>query len=294
MMGCTLCPRACGADRSKGLGRCGVGEVIKLARAAPHFWEEPCISGERGSGAVFFSGCPLGCVYCQNSEILSGLSGREITPRRLSEIFLELCAQGVHNINLVTPCHFAPGVVEAIEIARSEGLSIPIVCNTGGYESIEILGLFKGHADIYLPDYKYRSAELADRYSSARDYPQTAEKALREMFSQVGSPEFGEDGMMVRGMIVRHLVLPGCAEDSKAVIRFLHETFGEDIFISIMNQYTPSPRAAGIDRLGGALSAEEYAEVVDFALSIGVENGFIQEEGTVGESFIPPFDNTGV
>ena len=231
-------------------------------------WEEPCISGENGSGAVFFSGCSLGCAYCQNHDISGGLNGKEITIKRLSEIFFELKAQGANNINLVTPDHFIPQIIEAIDMAKEQGFNLPFVYNCSGYEEIDALKLLDGYIDIYLPDFKYMSAELA---------------------------AFDEDGIMKRGVIVRHLELPGCIEDSKAVIRYLYKTYGNNIYISIMNQYTPME---GIGKkfpeLNRKLTEREYDELVDYAISIGVENGFIQEGETASESFIPPFTNEGV
>ena len=273
-------------------------------------WEEPCISGENGSGAVFFSGCSLGCAYCQNHDISGGLNGKEITIKRLSEIFFELKEQGANNINLVTPDHFIPQIIEAIDMAKEQGFNLPFVYNCSGYEEIDALKLLDGYIDIYLPDFKYMSAELAARYSHAPDYPEVAKTALAEMVRQVGGDQttFDEDGIMKRGVIVRHLELPGCIEDSKAVIRYLYKTYGNNIYISIMNQYTPMVQltshsgnqkeleeaARQEPQLMRKVTVREYEQVVDYALQLGITNAFIQEGDVAKESFIPDFDTTGV
>ncbi len=292
---CMLCPRRCKADRTRKQGSCGTGMGIRVARAALHMWEEPCISGEEGSGAVFFAGCSLGCVYCQNREIAAGLAGKEISEERLTEIYLELQGKGANNINLVTAGHYLPYIISSVGRARERGLNIPIVYNTGGYEEADALKLLEGTVNIYLPDLKYLSPELAARYSHAPDYPEIACAALEEMVRQVGEPEFDDRGMMTKGVIVRHLVLPGHVRESKKVIRYLYETYKDRIYLSIMNQYTPMP---GIEEaypeLGRTVTAREYDEVVDYAIDLGVENGFIQEGETAKESFIPPFDTEGV
>lgn len=293
---CRLCPRNCGADRRSGAyGACGMGAEITAARAALHFWEEPCISGKEGSGTVFFSGCPLGCVFCQNREISKEHAGRTISPGRLAEIFLELQEQKANNINLVTAVHYVPSVVSALETARDQGLHIPVVYNSSGYESVRTLKMLEGFVDIWLPDFKYFDPEPAARYSRCPDYPERAKEALAEMVRQAGTPVFDERGLMKRGVIVRHLLLPGQAGNAKRVIRYLHETYGNDIYISIMNQYTPMP---GIGEkypaLESRVSPEEYERILDFAERIGVENGFRQEGGTIGESYIPAFDLQGL
>lgn len=294
---CMQCPRNCGKERVTGeretYGFCQVGTAPRVARAALHFWEEPCISGEEGSGTVFFSGCNLRCVYCQNTEIARGVRGKEITVKRLAEIFLELQAKGANNINLVTPSHYYMEIRQALELVKEE-LIIPVIANTSSYDSVAMLKEMEGLVDIYLADYKYVDKKLAEKYSHAADYPVVAAEALKEMFRQVGEPVFDADGRMKRGMIVRHLLLPGCTEDSKKVLRFLYETFGDAILISIMNQYTPLPHVAGFPELNRRITEEEYDEVVDFALELGIENGFIQEGETAEESFIPDFDGEGV
>lgn len=261
-----------------------------VGRADLHMWEEPCISGNRGSGTVFFSGCPLGCVYCQNYKLSRSQIGKIVTRRQLSDIFLRLQGKGAHNINLVTPTHFIPQIVEAIEKAREEGLVIPIVYNTSGYEKYQVLKLLKGYIDIYLPDFKYFSSEISERFSGCRDYFKHASRAVEEMLRQTGEAVFNEDGIMEKGVIVRHLVLPGQTGDSKAVIEYLHNTFGNSVYISIMNQYTPLRTIKDYPELNRKITDIEYEEVVNYAISIGVENGFIQEGETAMESFIPEFN----
>ena len=293
---CMLCPRTCGAQRSKGkTGICGVTETLKVARAALHFWEEPCISGTKGSGAVFFSGCALHCVFCQNESIAQGTAGKEITPERLVEIFLELQEQGANNINLVTPGQYVPHIIRAVEQARRQGLAVPIVYNTGSYENVDTIKALEGIVDIYLPDLKYFSPELSTAYSHAPDYFETACAAISEMYRQVGDSVIDEDtGLMQHGMIVRHLLLPGQTKDSKKILRYLHETYGDHIYISIMNQYTPLPQVADIEVLNRTVTPEEYDRVLRFAERIGIERGFRQEGTAASESFIPEFDERGL
>ncbi len=292
---CTLCPRNCGISRRPGdTGICGQTYEIKVARAALHFWEEPCISGEKGSGAVFFSGCPLHCVFCQNKSIAHGNAGKVVSTGRLAKIFLELQEQGANNINLVTAGHFAPQVAQALEAAKSQGLAIPIVYNTGSYEKAEVLRSLEGLVDIYLPDFKYMDAALGRKYSHVRDYPEVAKAAVAEMVRQTGPAVFAERGgqtLMERGTIVRHLVLPGCVRDARAVIRYLYGTYGNTIFISILNQFTPRPWLADYPELNRKITQREYDAVVDYAIGLGVENGFIQEGETAEESFIPEFES---
>jgi putative pyruvate formate lyase activating enzyme len=314
MADCTLCPRACHADRlGTNTGYCGMPAGIYAARAALHFWEEPCISGTAGSGAVFFSGCNMKCVFCQNREIASGTVGTigiEISAERLSEIFLELQAKHANNINLVTGTHYIPQIAAALTRAKKAGLRIPVVFNSSGYEEVSSLKILEGLIDVYLPDLKYYSSELSSRYSNASDYFEKATAAIAEMFRQVGSPQFETvpqyiDGrvsaasqniavMMKKGVIVRHLILPGQVKDSKKILRYLHETYHNDIYVSIMNQYTPMPAVADIPELSRKVTDEEYARVLKFAGQIGIENGFYQEGGAADESFIPPFDYEGL
>lgn len=294
---CTLCPRNCAVDRRNGeKGICGQTAELKIARAALHFWEEPCISGTAGSGTVFFSGCSLHCVFCQNEPIANGTVGKIITVERLSEIFLELERQGAHNINLVTPGHFIPQIKEALLLAKEKGLTVPIVYNTSSYESVEALKCLEGLVDIYLPDFKYMSSELSAKYSHASDYSVMAKAAIAEMVRQTGMPVFdeqGEEGLLKRGTVVRHLTLPGCMEDSKEILNYLHTTYGDKIYISIMNQFTPLENVAAFPELNRKITEEEYDELIDYAIDLGIEQGFIQEGETAEESFIPDFDCKG-
>lgn len=294
---CVLCPRECHVNRNANeIGYCGQTANLTAARAALHFWEEPCLSGTKGSGTVFFSGCNLRCVYCQNHEIAHGLSGHKITVSRLSDIFLELQEKGAHNINLVTPTHFVPQIITALKAAKKQGLSIPIVYNTSAYEKTDTLKKLEGLVDIYLPDLKYQDSLLSERYSHAPDYFETAARAIAEMVRQVGAPVFagGADSLMKKGVIVRHLLLPGCQRDARRILRYLHETYGNDVYVSIMNQYTPLPQTETVPELNRRISAREYEKIIDFAISIGIENGFIQEGETDSESFIPAFDCEGI
>lgn len=288
---CTLCPRRCHANRLAGeRGVCGMTDQIRVARAALHPWEEPCISGTHGSGTVFFSGCPLQCVYCQNREIAAGRLGRPYTTEQLAEAFLDLQAQHAHNINLVTPTHMMPRILDALQLAKQQGLHIPIVYNTGGYENPETLKLLEGWVDIYLTDLKYMSAALSGAYSHAGDYADAAKPALAEMVRQTGAAEFSPDGMMRRGVIVRHLLLPGQTADSKAVVEYLYRTYGDRIWISLMNQYTPLAWVQQDPVLCRRVTQQEYDAVVDYAVELGVENGFTQEGDAASESFIPQFE----
>ena len=295
-----MCPRNCFVDREAGIqGYCGQTNKIYVARAALHMWEEPCISGKEGSGTVFFCGCPLRCIFCQNHTIALGREtngkkiGKEISIGRLKDIFLELQEKGANNINLVTGTHYIPQIVTALKLAKTEGLQIPIVYNTGGYEKVESLRKLEGLVDIYLPDMKYVSKELSKEYSHAGDYFEVASKALEEMIRQVGEPEFEKNGYLKKGVIVRHMVLPGSTKDSKAVLDYLWSTYGNRIYISIMNQYTPMEQIKNHPLLSRKVTKREYSKVVDYALGLGWENGFIQEGETAMESFIPGFDGEG-
>lgn len=292
---CILCPRECGANRLAGeKGFCGADARVKLARAALHLWEEPCLVGDKGSGAVFFSGCGLRCVYCQNYEIAAAAAGEYVEISRLAEIFLELQDQGAANINLVTASHYVPQTAEAVRRARARGLSLPVVYNSGGYEKPETLRLLEGLVDIWLPDYKYRSRELALRYSKAPDYPERAAEALDEMVRQSGEAVFAPDGRMLRGVIVRHLVLPGQKEDSKEAVRFLRQRYGDRIYVSLMRQYTPLPRMAAWPELNRRVTTYEYRQVVELALELGLTKGYMQRGEAARESFIPAFNGEGV
>ena len=295
MKECRVCPRNCGADRlSDQKGFCRAGAEIILARAALHMWEEPCISGKEGSGAVFFSGCSLGCKFCQNRQISRGQTGKKVTADRLADIFLELQQQKANNINLVTAGHFLPQVAEAIEKSRNRGLQIPVVYNSSGYEKSEMLKLLEGLVDIYLPDFKYMDPELAEKYSYARDYPEVAKEALKEMVRQTGTPEFDRRGIMKKGVIVRHLLLPGHVKDSRRVLEYLLSTYEKEIYISLMNQYTPMPAMKDDPRLSRKVTDREYQRLIDYGLQLGLENGFIQEGETAKESFIPEFNGEGI
>lgn len=292
---CTLCPRECKVNRNQGQkGYCRQSSEIMAARAALHMWEEPCISGERGSGTVFFSGCAMQCVFCQNHTIAAAETGKTITVERLAEIFLELQEKNAANINLVTAGHFIPQIIDAIKIARERGLSIPIVYNTSSYEKAETIAMLDGYVDIYLPDFKYWDEAAAKRYSNAPDYRCCAQEAIAEMVRQTGECCFDEDGYLTKGVVVRHLVLPGYIEDSKKIIRYLYETYGDTIYISIMNQYTPLPYVEKYPEINRKVTVEEYDAVVDDAIEAGVENGFVQEDETAEESFIPRFDCEGI
>ncbi|MBQ9827702.1 MAG: radical SAM protein [Lachnospiraceae bacterium] len=287
--GCTLCPRECGADRAVKAGYCGGRDAIKAARAALHMWEEPCISGSEGSGTVFFSGCSLKCVYCQNGVIARGDAGKEISVQRLAEIFLELRDKGANNINLVTGTHYADRITEALDLAGRNRLGIPVVWNTGGYEKASVIEMLEPYVDIYLTDFKYMYPETAARYSGAPDYPDTAKKALAAMMRTKGGAVYDGRGIMQRGVIIRHLVLPGHTAESMEIIKYLYDTYGDGPVLSIMNQYTPPEGLEGYPEINRKLTSYEYKKVVDFALSLGIENAYIQEGGTAEESFIPDF-----
>lgn len=257
-------------------------------------WEEPCISGDKGSGAVFFSGCTLRCIFCQNHEIAAGKAGKEISWERLSEIFLELQDAGAANLNLVTGSHFTPAILKALDMAKGKGLSLPVVFNCGGYESLQTLAMLEGYVDVYLPDFKYVDASLAGRFSHAPDYPERAKEAIAEMFRQTGPCTFDTDGYIRRGTIVRHLILPGHTRNSIDVLQYLHAAYKNEIYISIMNQYTPVRAIPAYPELNRRLTSREYEKVLSAALELGIENAYFQEGETATESFIPPFDLEGI
>lgn len=296
---CELCPRRCHARRSSGrAGLCGATATLRVARSALHFWEEPPISGESGSGAIFFTGCPLRCVFCQNHEISQEGFGLEVTTERLAQMMLELKDQGANNINLVTPMHFAPHVRKAVLEAKAHGMDLPIVCNTSGYENAEVVQAMSDVVDIWLTDFKYASGLVSGSLSAVPDYPQRAEEALLKMLAAVraaGGRSEDARGIMRRGIIVRHLVLPGHVRDSLAVLDRVWELCGNDVDLSVMNQYTPNEgcRLAGGD-LARAVTDEEYEAVLDHADELGFERMWWQQGGTVSESFVPAFDATGV
>lgn len=292
---CLLCPRKCGINRSTGqTGVCGVSSEIMVARAALHYWEEPCISGKRGSGAVFFSGCSLHCVFCQNREISDGKAGKVISKERLSDIFMELADKGANNINLVTPGQYIPDIVWAVNDAKSRGMKLPIIYNTSGYENVTDLKLLEGIVDVYLPDFKYMDSTLSARYSRAKDYPSVAKQALSEMVRQ--QPDVVIDdatGLIQKGVIVRQLLLPGHVNDAKAVLKYLYDTYHNHVYISMMSQFTPIA-LKDYPEINRTVTRREYERLVDYALEIGITNAFIQEGDVAKDSFIPAFDCEGV
>ena len=292
---CLLCPRKCGINRSTGqTGVCGVSSEIKVARAALHYWEEPCISGKKGSGAVFFSGCSLHCVFCQNREISDGKEGKVISKERLSDIFMELADKGANNINLVTPGQYIPDIVWAVNDAKSRGMKLPIIYNTSGYENVTELKLLEGIVDVYLPDFKYMDITLSARYSRAKDYPSVAKQALSEMVRQ--QPDVVIDdatGLIQKGVIVRQLLLPGHVNDAKAVLKYLYDTYHDHVYISMMSQFTPIA-LKDYPEINRTVTRREYERLVDYALKIGITNAFIQEGDVAKDSFIPAFDCEGV
>lgn len=286
---CCLCPRECGADRLAGnSGICGCSDKIKIARYSLHQWEEPCISGEHGSGTVFFSGCNMRCVFCQNHVISAGGKGFEVDTERLAEIFMELQEMGAHNINLVTPTHFAPQIMVSLDTAKIRGLKIPVVYNTSGYEKTDTLKMLDGYVDIYMPDMKYKNSKYSEKYSYAEDYFSIAQKALKEMFRQTGPVQVRE-GIMQKGMIVRHLMLPGLLLDTKKVVDYLYRTYGDDIYISLMSQYTPLPHIKDFPELDRTINKKSYEAMVNYCVNEGMNNVFIQEGESASESFIPEF-----
>lgn len=295
---CELCPRKCKVNREQNeTGVCKVTATLKVARAALHYWEETCISGTKGSGAVFFSGCSLHCVFCQNESIAQGMAGKEISRERLTEIFLELQERGANNINLVTPGQFVPHIIWSVEHARNMGLDIPIVYNTSSYETVETLKQLEGIVDVYLPDFKYFSAELSAKYAKAPDYPMVAKAAIAEMVRQQPKLVFykkeGQE-LIGKGVIVRQLLLPGQLRDAKQIVKYLHNTYGNQIYLSLMSQFTPLPHIEAFPELNRKVTKRTYEKYIDYAIEIGVENGFIQEEDVAEESFIPSFNNEGV
>ncbi len=294
-MKCNLCPRNCGAVRDQGeKGYCGETSQIRAARAALYYGEEPCISGSRGSGNVFFSGCSLHCVYCQNYPVSSGQIGRILTPEQLAQIFLNLQEQKAHNLNLVTAGHFLPQIIQALQLAREQGLTIPVIYNTSAYEKTESLAKLKGLIDIYLPDLKYFSSQLSQRYSKASDYFAVASRALAEMFRQTGKICFSSQGILKKGVLVRHLLLPGQVEDSKKLVEYLWKTYGNSIWLSLMNQYTSLGNLENFPELQRTVTIREYQELLDYALDLGITQAFVQEETASGLEYIPDFDFTGL
>lgn len=289
---CMLCPRKCGVNRYERNGACGANNKVKLAYYSLHMWEEPVISGTNGSGTIFFSHCNMKCIYCQNKKISIDGYGKYISNKKLGEIMLELQEKGAHNINLVTPTHYVPQISSVLRKIKSGKLHIPIVYNTSSYENIGTLMMMKGLVDIYLADLKYYDDSLGVNYSGCKNYFETATMAIDEMYRQVGAPSFDDNGLMKRGLIIRVLILPGHLDDAKKIIKYIYNTYGDDVFISIMNQFTPVSFCV-YNNLNRKITEEEYDDVIKYALELGVTNAFIQDGETASESFIPDF-NTNV
>lgn len=288
-MRCNSCPRKCNINRSEAVGVCGVSDGLRIARAAPHFWEEPCISGYGGSGAVFFSGCNMKCVFCQNYEISTGAFGKDITVDRLRDIYGELIWNGVHNINLVTPTHYADKILESL----NEPLDVPVVYNSSGYDSVETLKKFEGKIRIYLPDMKYMHSGLAKKYSAAPDYPETAKNAIREMYRQVGAFRLDDEGIMEQGVLIRHLMLPGALENTLDVIDWVSDEFGDKVMFSLMSQFTPNENCT-LPELQNRISEEDYNKAIDYLYLVGMENVYVQDFSSAQKEYTPPFDLNGV
>ena len=291
---CNLCPRRCGVNRTKRVGFCGAGEKVRIALVSLHQWEEPCLVGAKGAGTVFFSYCSLRCVYCQNHAISHGGQGVEVTTERLAEIFLEQQARGAATLDLVTPTHYVPQIIAALDIAKARGLTLPVVYNSSAYENVETIEALRGYVDVYLPDMKYMSAASGEEYSAAADYFAAASAAITRMVEQVGPVQFAADGQLRRGVLVRHMVLPGHRHESMDIVKWLWETFGKTVQVSLMNQYTPMYKAAEHKPLNRRLTTFEYDSVVDYALQLGMENAYIQERRSASAEFVPDFNGAGV
>lgn len=292
---CNLCARNCGVNRLQGAaGFCHAGIQARIGLASLHHGEEPCLSGNRGSGTVFFSHCNLQCVFCQNHRISQQAYGKEVSSKRLSEIFLEQQSRGAHNLNLVTPTHYVPQIISALKLAKAQGFNLPVLYNTNSYDSVSTIRALAGYIDVYLPDLKYYDAKYASIYSGAPDYFAVATAAIKEMVAQVGEPVFDSDGLMCRGVIIRHLLLPGLLDDSKRIVKYIHTTFGHSVFISLMNQYTPLYAAKEYPEINKPVAGADYSALIDYALELGVENGFIQEGDTASAAYVPNFNGDGV
>jgi putative pyruvate formate lyase activating enzyme len=291
---CKICPRGCGANRFISKGACGAGSEIMAAKAFLHQWEEPCISGTHGSGTIFFSGCNMKCVFCQNHDISQQGFGKAITVERLAEIMLELQNKGASNINLVTPTPYALHIIEAVALAKRHGLALPIVYNTNGYETAEMIEMLKDTVDIYLPDIKYFSPVYSSRYSGVSDYFAVASKAVLSMYNQAGYPEFDEAGMLTKGLLIRHLALPGLTEDSSQIFKWIRESIGKYAYVSLMCQYTPMYKAFSFEEIDRKLSSEEYERVIESFFEAGLENGFMQEAESATSRYTPVFDLLGI
>ena len=288
---CSICPHMCGINRNNGqIGRCKSNNKVKIALYSVHDFEEPCVSGENGSGTVFFSNCNMNCVFCQNYEISQQGKGKEITIERLAEIFLEQQNRNVNNINLVTPTSYVPQIIEAIKIARVNGLKIPIIYNTNGYENVETIKMLEGYIDIYLPDLKYAEDNLGLEYSKVKNYFEIATTAIKEMYRQVGSPKLNNDGIIEKGLIIRHLILPNNIENSKKVLKWIKENMDKDVYVSVMAQYFPTYKAKQIENINRKLTKEEYEEIENYLYDLDIENGYIQELGEHEEEYVPKWD----
>ena len=291
---CMLCPRRCGVDRRESVGFCGAGALARIALVSLHHWEEPCLTGDNGAGTVFFSYCNLRCCFCQNHEISHGGKGVEVTDERLAELFLEQQQRGAATLDLVTPTHYVPQIIHALDMARTKGFRLPVVYNSGAYETVETIESLRDYVDVFLPDLKYIEAASAKEYSQAEDYFPVASAAIRRMVEIAGSLQFDEDGQLRRGVLVRHLVLPGHRHESMRVLDWLWQTFGDTIQISLMNQYTPMHKAAEHKGMNRRLTTFEYESVVNHAVDLGITNCYVQEGQTASEKFVPTFDNRGV
>lgn len=287
---CTICPHKCGINRNEKIGRCKSGKEIKIALYSTHNFEEPCISGEKGSGTIFFSNCNMNCIYCQNYEISQIGKGKEISIEKLAEIMLEQQEKGVENINLVTPTSYCMHIIEAIKIAKEKGLKIPIVYNTNAYESVETLKLLDGFIDIYLPDLKYYYNELGEKYSKVKNYFEIATQAIKEMYRQVGQPVLDENGIMKKGLMIRHLILPNNIENSKQILKWIKENIDNNVYVSIMAQYFPTYKAKETNDINRKLTQKEYEEVEQYIYDLELENGYIQELGEHEEEYVPKWD----
>ena len=290
MSKCNVCPHKCNIDRSKQKGRCRATDKVKIALASLHFYEEPCISGESGSGTVFFSHCNLNCVYCQNYKISQQNFGKEVTVENLANIFISQQQKGANNINLVTPTIYVNEIIEAIKIAKEKGLNIPIIYNSSGYENVETIKKLEGYIDVYLPDFKYMDNQLGDKYSKVKNYTEIAQNAISEMYKQVGNVVLDEKGLIRKGVIIRHLILPGHIENTKEVLRWIKETFNDNVYLSLMAQYFPTNNVSEYSNLNRKLTKEEYDEVENYLYGMDIENGYIQELGEHEEEYVPDFD----
>lgn len=291
---CNLCPNNCNINRNKYIGKCGAGPKIKVSLASLHYYEEPCISGEKGSGTVFFSNCNLGCVFCQNHKISHNGFGKEIEIEDLANIFINLQNKKANNINLVSPTLYVYQIIEAIKIAKAKGLNIPIIYNCGGYENVETIKMLEGYIDVYLPDLKYAEDDLSLKYSNAKNYFKYCTKAILEMYNQVGSPKFDENGLIQKGLIIRHLVLPSHIENSKKVLSWIDENIDKNVYVSIMAQYFPTGNASKYKEINRKLSLEEYKEIEEYLYSLNIDNGYMQELEEHEEEYVPNFDLSGI